>query len=93
MRIYAEIAREIQKVEYILPIMAYSLTASQCLWTTRRSKAFSVGWSPPRLHSKTNPFSAVDYRLTSESGHPAQLLDALAAYAYLVGNLGIASFS
>ena len=33
--------------------------------------------------------TAVDYRLSGEACHPAQLLDALAGYAYLVNGCNI----
>ncbi|KAL0950276.1 hypothetical protein HGRIS_010256 [Hohenbuehelia grisea] len=46
----------------------------------------------PRLiqrHSKMKTILAVDYRLSSEDCHPAQLLDALSGYSCLVNTLGM----
>ena len=37
-----------------------------------------------------SPSEALDYRLSGEARHPAQLLDALAGYAYLIDKCGIA---
>jgi len=39
--------------------------------------------------NQKNSHIAVDYRLSGESCHPAQLLDALAGYSHLVQTLGI----